>query len=332
MTANKFKKQIIRWSKKAKASFNAKEVFVFLLFYLLSTLMWFFYKTSHFQEVRLEIPVVYSGIPSNIQINNKIPDHLTVTFKDKGSPLLSYLFHQKLNPLHINLSKQFDTDHHTYILTNAFEKKIRAQLHSSVGMVTLSPDTIVIDFTKLYVKQLPVLFSGSIEPAQQYMLTDSIQLFPNKIAVFGQRQTLDTMHAIYTQSVRFTNIRDTLNVECKLNIPQSIRVDIPVVKLKANVEPFTEKKMDIPIEPINLPKNLNLRTFPASVTIICLVGISHFNEINKNDYHAFIDYKSLNPQKDKKATVQITGPMMKVKHCQVVPETVDYLLESNNSK
>jgi hypothetical protein len=332
MTANTFRKQIIRWSKKAKASFNAKEVFVFLLFYLLSTLMWFLYKTSQFQEVHLEIPVIYSGIPSNIQIDNKIPDHLTVTFKDKGSALLSYLFHQRLNPLQIDLSKQFDTNRHVIILTNAFEKKIRTQLRSSVGMISLSPDSIVIAFTKLYVKQLPILFSGSIEPAQQYMLTDSIQLFPNQIAVFGQKQMLDTMRAIYTQPVKFTNVRDTLNIVCQLNIPKSIHVDIPAVKLKANVEPFTEKKFEIPIEPINMPKNLSLRTFPASVTVTCLVGISQFNEINKNDYHAVIDYKTLNPQQDKKAAVQIIGPLLNKRHCQVVPATVDYLLESNSSK
>ncbi|MGC9150784.1 MAG: CdaR family protein [Microbacter sp.] len=332
MTANTVRKQIIRWSKKAKASFNAKEVFVFLLFYLLATLMWFLYKTSQFQEVNLEIPVVFTGIPSNIQIDNKIPDHLTVTFKDKGSALLSYLFHQKLDPLHINLSKQFDTNRHVVILTNAFEKKIRAQLRSSVGMIVLSPDSIIIEFTKLYVKQLPVVFTGSIEPAQQYMLSDSIQLFPNKIAVFGQRTTLDTMRAIYTQPIRLINVRDTMNITCQLNVPKSVRVDIPVIKVKANVEPFTEKKFEVPIEAMNMPKNLTLRTFPSSVTIVCLVGISHFNEINKEDYHAIIDYKTLNPQQDKKATVQIIGPTLKIPHCQVVPETVDYLLESNNSK
>jgi hypothetical protein len=330
MSANHIKKQIVRLSKKAKASFITKEVFVFLLFFILSTLMWFLYKTSQWQEVHLDVPVIYKGIPTNVQMDETLPTHLIATFKDKGSSLFFYMLGQKLPPITIDLSHHFSTNEKIVLLTRYYEKEVFSHLRSSAGSLSLSPDTLVMSYTKLYAKMLPVHFSGNIQLARQFMLSDSIQLIPNEVAVFGSKSALDTMTAVYTDPLFLKDVKDSINMKCQLRIPATLRVDPSFVILKAFVEPFTEKSIEVPIVAINMPKNLLLRTFPAFVKVVCLVGISHFNQLKADDLRAVVDYNML-PQKDnRKASVTLLAPESVLKHSRVIPESVDYLLETKH--
>ncbi len=330
MSANYLKKQIIRLSKKAKASFITKEVFVFLLFFILSTLMWFLYKTSQWQEVHLNVPVVYQGIPADVQMDESLPTHLIATFKDKGSSLFFYMLGQKLPPITIDLSHHFSANGKIFLLTHYYEKEVFSHLRSSAGSLSLSPDTLVVSYTKLYAKRLPVRFSGNIQLARQFMLSDSIQLIPNEVAVFGSKSALDTMTAVYTAPLFLKDIKDSINMKCQLRVPATLRVDPPFVILQAFVEPFTEKSIEVPIVAINMPKNLLLRTFPASVKVVCLVGISHFNQLKADDLRVVVDYNMLPQKENRKARVTLLAPESVLKHCRVIPESVDYLLETKH--
>ncbi len=330
MSANHLKKQIVRLSRKAKASFITKEVFVFLLFFILSTLLWFLYKTSQWQEVHLDVPVVYKGIPADVQVDETLPTHLIATFKDKGSSLFFYMLGQKLPSITIDLSHHFYTNGKILLFTHYYEKEVFSHLRSSAGSLSLSPDTLVVSYTKLYAKRLPVRFSGNIQLARQFMLSDSIQLIPNEVAVFGSKSILDTMTAIYTDPFFLKNVKDSINMKCQLHVPASLRVDPSSVILQALVEPFTEKSIEVPIVAINMPKNLLLRTFPASVKVVCLVGISHFNQLKADDLRAVVDYNLLPKKVNLKANVTLLAPESVLKHSRVIPESVDYLLETKH--
>jgi hypothetical protein len=331
MSAIQIKKQIVRLSKKAKASFITKEVFVFLLFFILSTLLWFLYKTSQLQEVRLNVPIIYQGIPSDVKIDETLPSHLIATFKDKGSSLFFYMLRRTLPPITIDLSNHFATKGEKFfLLTRYYEKEVSSHLRSSVESLFLSPDTLFVSYNKLYVKRLPVRFSGNIQFARQFMLSDSIQLIPDVVAVFGSKAALDTMNAVYTEPLMLNDVKDSLNVKCRLHIPSSLRVVPSVVMLHALVEPFTEKSIEVPVEAINMPQNLILRTFPAFVKVICLVGISHFNELNADDLRVVVDYNMLPGKRTHKANVTLLAPVSVLNHSRVTPESVDYLLESKH--
>jgi len=328
MSAIHIKKQIVRLSKKAKASFITKEVFVFLFFLVLSTLLWFLYKTSQFQEVRLNVPVIYQGIPSDVQVEGTLPSHLNATFKDKGSSLFFYILGQALPPVTIDLSGHFSTKGGKFILfTSYYEKEVYSHLPSSAESLSLSPDTLAVSYAKLYEKRVPVRFSGNIQLARQFMLSDSIQLIPNVVTVFGSRRSLDTMKAVYTEFLNWKDVRDSLHVKCRLRVPASLRVVPSVVMLHVLVEPFTEKNMEVPVEAINMPQNLMLRTFPASVKVICFVGISHFNQLNANNLRVVVDYNTLSSEGTHKANVTLLAPVSLLAHSRVIPESVDYLLE-----
>lgn len=332
MSANHLKKQIVRLSKKAKASFITKEVFVFLLFFILSTLLWFLYKTSQWQEVHLDVPIVYNGIPAGVQMDSSLPNHLVATFQDKGSSLFFYLLGQKLPPITIDLSHHFSTNENgkIFLLTRYYEKEVISHLRSSAGSLSLSPDTLVVSYMKLYAKRLPVRFSGNIQLARQFMFSDTIQLMPKEVEVFGAKNVLDTMTAIYTVPVLLKGIKDSIHVKCRLNVSSSLRVDPPFVFLRALVEPFTEKTIDVPIAAINLPKNLLLRTFPASVKVVCLVGISHFNQLKADELRAVVDYNMLPKKENSKADVILLAPATVLKNSRIIPESVDYLLETKH--
>lgn len=329
MSAKNKIRQIKPLDKKVKAPFISKEAFVFLSFLVFSTLLWFLYKTSHIQELKIEIPVSYTGIPNNVDIAGKLPKSLTVKFKDKGSTLFTYILKEELPPFRLDLSGMFASGSGRIALpTSKYEGRLLAKLKPTATQIRISPDTLVVVYSHLYKKTVPVKFAGTIRPAQQFMLTRGISLYPSMIEVYGNRQYLDTLQCIYTEPIRLKDVKDSIDNDFYLKAPRGIRLSQAKVNVHVAVEAFTEKMLEIPVASINVPGKYYLRTFPATVKVTCLVGISHFKTLQSEDIQAVVNYNSLAVNNTGKAKVEIYSQSPYLLSHHVVPETVDFLLET----
>lgn len=328
MSAKKKIRQIKNIGKKVKAPFISKEAFIFLSFLIFSTLLWFLYKSSHIQELKIDVPVKYAGIPKNIEIAGKLPNTLTVKFKDKGSALFAYLIKKELPPFTIDLSGAFSSSSGRVALATAkYENMIFSTLRPTATQIHIYPDTLRISYYHLYKKTVPVRLNGSIQPALQYILSGAITFRPAAIEVYGMKNQLDTLQAIYTESTTLKEIKDSINLRLNLKTPRGIHLSQASVGIHAPVEAFTEKTLDIPVTSINVPAKYLLRTFPASVKVICQVGISHFKTLQPEDIRAVVDYNALSSNNSGRAKVEVfSGSNYLLKH-RVTPDMVDFLLE-----
>jgi hypothetical protein len=327
MSAKRIIRQMIGYGKKAKAPFPTKEAFVFLCFFIFSTLLWLLNKVSHVQELKMKVPVEFVGIPANVDITGGLPSAFIVKFKDKGTAAFAYIFRNELPPLRINLAGRFNGSGRVVIATSVFESIVGKTLKPTATQIRILPDSVVLTYATLYHKIVPVRFDGSFKTARQHIITNGIALSPASVEVYGPKGILDTLSSVSTEWIELQNIKDSVDVTCNIAPQKGLHFIPSKVAVHAAVELFTEKTLEVAVNSINVPENYLLRTFPARVKVICLVGVSHFNSLKAEDIQAVVDYNLLNRNNADKAKVAVFSSSKALIHYHLSPDMVDVLLE-----
>jgi hypothetical protein len=278
---------------KLKSFFFSKDILSFLLFLALSAAFWFVNALGKDRETTITIPIRYTGIPQNVIITNTPPEKIKLSVKDQGLHLFSYA-QDRITPLTIDLTRVFYEKGEILITSDQLSGRIGRYVRPSTTVLEIKPDSILIQYRKLSVKELPVELVAHIELAPQYMLSDKIQIEPPQLTVFRPKQILDTLKSIRTKFVEIKGLNDTTFLKAEIQPIESVSFSANDVKIKIFVELFTEKSMQIPITFINCPDYLSIRTFPAVAKVTFNVGLSHFNSLSESDIQVYLDYNELN--------------------------------------
>jgi hypothetical protein len=311
---------------KLKLFLFSKDILSFLLFLALAACFWFVNALGKDRETNITIPIRYIGIPQNIAIINSAPENIVLSVKDQGINLFSY-YNSHLTPLTIDVSRIFYQKGEILITPDQLRGKISKYLQPSTSVLEIHPDSIMIQYEKLSQKDIPIEFVSSIEFAQQYILSDKIQLSPSYVTVFGNKKNIDKLKTVRTEIVKLKNLNDTNIFTCKIKPIKFIKFSSPETKVSIYVEQFTEKKVIIPITSINCPSNLFVRTFPAFVNATYNVGLSHFNNNSINDLQIYLDYNDLKLAKQSKQKLIIKNNTSHISNIRILPQEVEFILE-----
>jgi YbbR domain-containing protein len=263
-----------------------------------------------------------------IAITNSPPKEIQLSIKDQGWNLLDYS-RSRITPLTIDLGRKYYQKGEILITSDQLIGRINRYKHfmHTTTLLEVHPDSILIQYQKLTKKNLPVELVSDIELARQYILSDKIRIEPARITVFGPKQILDTLKAVRTEVLKINNLSDTIHLHCKLKQVKLLRYSTPNCKVSIFVEPFTERKVQIPVVAINCPPRLSIRTFPAFVNVVYTVGLSHFNVLDENDIQIFLDYNDLKSNKLSKQKLIINNNSTHISNIRISPEEVEFILE-----
>jgi hypothetical protein len=311
---------------KLKSFFLSKDILSFLFFLALSSAFWFVHALGKERETTIVIPVRYVGVPLNVAITNSPPSEISLNIKDQGLRLFDYSTNH-LTPLTIDLSRVFYQKGEILITPDLLSGRISRYLKPTTTVLDIHPDSILIQYEKLGVKTLPIKLYTKIELAHQYMLSHDFQVEPNMVTVFGPRKMLDSMKFVRTEYLNLKNLNDTGYYFCKLKPIKLIRYSANRVKVSIFVEPFTERKVQIPITAINCPGHLSVRTFPAIVNAVYTVSLSQFNTLSPNDIQVYLDYNDLKTSKDSKQRLKIKNNTAHISNIRISPSEVEFILE-----
>ncbi|NDP20372.1 MAG: YbbR-like domain-containing protein [Paludibacter sp.] len=313
---------------KLKSFFLSKDILSFLLFLVMSGSFWFVNSLGKDRETTISIPIRYVGIPQNIAITNSPPTKISLSVKDQGLHLLSYS-HTQLTPLAIDLSRVFYQKGEILITSDQLNGRIKRymKLQPTTSILEVQPDSILVQYEKLSMKTLPIVFVSKIELAHQYILSDKILLEPSTVTVFGPKRALDKLKSIRTELKELKNLSDTSILICRLKPERSVRYSTKEIKVSIFVELFTEKKIQIPITEINCPNHLSIRTFPAVVNATYSVGLSHFNSYKINDIQVLLDYNDIKNNKTSKIKLKVINNTTHISSLRISPQEVEFILE-----
>ena len=69
---------------------RSRELFIFLIFVLLSATFWFVQSLQRRFTYTLRIPVEYDSIPPEVGMQTKLPEYIEVSLEDEGGHFLEY--------------------------------------------------------------------------------------------------------------------------------------------------------------------------------------------------------------------------------------------------
>lgn len=313
--------------RKIKNRLFTKDMLIFLFFLVLAAAFWFVHSLDQQRETTLKIPVDFMGIPEDVAVENKLPSHIEIKIRDEGMTLMKYNAKSAV-PLALDLDRVYFSKGKILISSDQLKNRISRYVLPTTAVLEIKPDSIVIFYHKLISKTLPIKMKGNVELAPQYIMSDSLQIEPSSVKVFGPKNILDTMKAVYTEELNLKSISDTTFMSVNLQKPpKGVKYAFNEAKLGIFVEMFTEKKLQIPVTVINAPANVNVRIFPSSVEAVYNIGLSNFNKVNDHDIQVVFNYEEAKNIGKRHYNLQIINNSRYISNLHINPESVEFLID-----
>lgn len=325
-------KRFARGADRKKITLNRK-VLIFFFFLLLSVLFWFLTALNKDDYVTsISYPVRFVRFPEDKVLVNDIPDRLELTVNASGFTLLSYQLKSRLTPIIFDVNSfspnRFSNDPSSlYILTSKAKDDIARQLSSEIDILDIHPDSLIFTFAARIQKMVPVIPILDLSFEQQFMQVGPYVLEPDSVMISGPEVIVDSIMAVNTEAFSKSSIDESFNQELGLLTVNKIDINPVEIWLKVPVEKFTEANFTIPIEVINLPDSLVLRTFPGKVNITCQVGLSAYESLNEHLFRAVIDYGDAGSMLGSKLQVNLLKVPEFIQAVNYSPKSVEYILE-----
>lgn len=305
---------------------KSREFFIFLFFFFVAGGFWLLQTLNNDYEADFSIPVRLKGVPNNVVITSEPASELRIKVKDKGTVLLNYMLGKSFYPVILDYADYKGVDNQVRIYPSQFEKKVLNQLNASTRLLSMKPDTLEYIYSTGASKLVPVKLRGTLSAGREYYLSDTI-FSPDSVLVYAPQGVLDTIAVAYTQPVKLEDISDTLRQQVPLRIQKGVKFVPSSIEMMLPVDIYTEKTVEVPLRGVNFPADKVLRAFPSKVQVTFQVGLSHFRQINADDFHIYVSYEELLRLGSDKYTVKIKNLPKGVSQVRFNPEQVDFLIE-----
>lgn len=306
----------------------SREALVFAFFVLLSAGFWLMQALNETNELELEYDLVLDNVPEGTVITSELPSPIEVVVRDKGTSLIRYYAHFGSRSLTIDFS-QYDNggSYGRVILPHSeLEKLLQPLLDASTRVVTIRPDTLEYYFTRGVSKLVPVEFVGHVE-ADAFSYLAGLKVEPDSVTVWAEEHFLDSLSAVYTVSTSLTNLSQTTVRQVPLASSKGMKCVPAEVTVTAEVDVYTEKRVEVPIVGTNFPAGLTLRTFPSTATISFRVGAKDYKTITEDNFVLTATYEELMALRDSILPLQLRSVPDGVSQVRIQPETVQFLIE-----
>lgn len=268
-----------------KTNFNA-----FLLFLLLAIVIWIFAQFSKQYNEVIEIPVEYINAPLNIYITEENPDKLKLQMLATGFKL-SY-FSMFPPTLQVDISKARQEDGEITYVFDENRDEIQTQLGITFDQSHFVSDQLRIQYQHRKEKRVPVYSQVSIEFAVGYAATEELKINPDSITVSGPDNILDTLNQLHTKKLNLKGINHDLNGSVAIDTANLSKVNLykEQVNYTLDVEKFTEGRVEIPIDLINVPEGRNVVIFPKKILLFYQVNLKDYASIIPSDFRVVCDF------------------------------------------
>lgn len=303
-------------------------VSAFLVCLLLAGGFWFIHALSQPYEELVKVKVEYINLPAERMMPKDLPDSVTAKVQASGFSLLT-LWSSGADPIQLDLSRARSIGGGEYALvTNWKQYVVRSGVGKEIKVVRLLPDTVVISFEGKAEKQVPVRPRATINCAPMYRIGDSIAVTPAYVTISGPEALLERISSVETEAKVYDDVMANIDEDVKLVLPEGVTqvsVQPSVVKLHASVGKYTEGRFTIPVNTINVPPNVDLKTFPDKVDVIFQVPVEDFAAVKPEMFRAVADYRKVQSGSQSLEVEVVRAPIV-IRQLKVEPARVDFII------
>ncbi len=311
-----------------------RRVLVFLFFVVISTIFWFLGALGREYTATVRYPVRYTNFPENMVLVNELPSNLELTVNAYGYTLLRYYISRRLMPIvfdvnSFSLNQLPDTEtQNFYIRSSVASNRIAGQLGAEIDILDIRPDTLFFSFTEKISKRLPVEPVTNLEFRPQFMVKGNIVIDPDSVTVSGPATVIDTMQFIPTLPLTIRGLDDSVRRRTGLRSMDKIEFSEQYVWVQIPVEQFTEAGIRVPVEVVNLPDTLLIKTFPPEISVSYMVALTDYDKVSRQQFLAEADF--LSPLTGAgRLPVSLTRQPDFIRSVRYYPQSVDFIVETD---
>jgi YbbR domain-containing protein len=325
-------KKIFLFVKRKVKNFSYHKALVFIVCLALSALLWLLNSLEKRYTSRISVPVNYVDFPKDKQLSNSLPKNFDLMVDAYGYTLLSYKLRLAFSPILLNVSELIDNSldrgyRYKYkVSAISHKEEIEKQISSEIRILSIIPDTLFFNFSKIISKKIKVKPDLKLSFESQYSLAGEPKTAPDSFLVSGPKDILDTLKFLPTSFHSFNKLAHNIEQRITVQPPSGVQLDTKEVNLTIPVEQNTEVTFEIPIQVINNPTNINIKTFPGKVKVTCRIGLSKYKKLDYSAFRAFINFEKIS-LKDPRLAVNFESHSNVVLAVDYSPREVEYILE-----
>lgn len=317
--------RLIEW---IKTGLKKRKVKVFLVFLLCASLAWLINKLSLTYTSNTTFYVEYINIPDEFLLVNTPKDEIEVRLKAVGFQFLGY----ELKPKHIKLdvSKVMFKDDSYYLTSDQIRIQLEAQLNNFSTLTDFDSDIIYFDFTSLETKKVPIKAMLDLTFAANHIIEGDIIISPDSIQISGPKNQIDSIKVVNTELIKDNEVNTSFTKEVALGIPEQLNgttFSNETVTVSVNVVKFSEKVIEVPVKVINLPKNVQVRTFPEVVEVRCQGTLAYLKELDEIDFVVEADYAKVTAETGNKLSIRLKQYPNMLNNAVISTNEVEFILQ-----
>lgn len=305
---------------------DKRPFFTFLVFLAISTVLWLLIKLSEDYTTQTLFRVELEDMPADKWMTSPEQTVKLSLNVDGFHTLRLNTIREAKRSVSINLSEvpyRLESDN-TYSFGSQYVvEKIADLLDVTASDITMNEDKVYFNMEPLKSKMVPVELRSDIKPARQYGVYGIPILNPASVTIFGPEEIIDTVKSVKTKLISKFNASEDFSETVDLNLLGGlIRSNTKSVKVNVEIQKFTETDVKVPIV---LPDSLQIRLFPETMTVKCLVAIKDYASIAPENFRAEFDQnqlKALQPLLD----VRLTAWPPHVQVLETKPDKVEYII------
>jgi len=311
---------------KLQESPRARSILLYVFFVIISAVFWSFLTFNGDVQIDIEVPVEMS-MPKNVHLLSKAPDTLTVTVRDRGYRFFSYLFH-KTPTIKLRLSDYSDGNSVFRIDQSHLKKALIPILNKRGTIVSVLPESIVIKYTDLPGKKVPIKTDIIVEPREDYTLYGAPIQSQDSVLVFSDAKTLSDIHEVYTYHVEEVDLTDTLRRKVTIAPINGAVVEPRIIDIMVPIEKLTSRTRPVKIAVRNAPRGTKILLFPSVVDVTYRAPVSRIGE--DDDITVVVDYNAIDFNSTNNKVKVLNGEMPAVyQDVKLSHDSVEYIIEKH---
>lgn len=276
----------------ALRSQRGRDVLMFLLFIAISTILWGVLSLNQEDSQDVRLPVKVVNVPDSVTLITPGPDALNASVKAKGTQLLKMAM-AGAPTAQIDF-RQWSSGDRIYLNSSDLKSVVR----SAVGGAQINlvfPDTVSIPYTSHPGIKVPVVADVRVSTGPRAAMIGSPRLNVDSTRIFARTATLtENISGIYTEPLRLNDLDMSTTRRLALLTPPGVRAVPDSVDITIDVEPLIIKTRKVVIEPVNVPADIKLITFPAQMEVMYMVPMSAYTNTHPL-FRVVADYNNISP-------------------------------------
>lgn len=187
-------------------------------------------------------------------------------------------------------------------------------------------DAVNMTFASENHKKVPVVPVMTAAYKPQYMANGPAVMAPDSVMIYGDKDRLSNIDAVYTKQLNFKELRSSVHADVRIEKPAGVRVSHDKATCSLEVTRFVELRSRVNIGKRNVPANTHLTVLPSSADVVyrCVFPMNG-NPVDRTEF--YVDYKDFTSSIGGSCMVHYDGLPDGVIDVKISPEVCECVAE-----